>query len=127
MKTFTKLEAAAYLGITVSKLYYHRYQTGHLKGRRNKYGVLEWTKAELDNFAKLDIKPGFQQRPGVKVITPGKLAELKADEFATYKGKRIIKHERAYNHTREYMLTLEDGATEFVWNNVRLEVKAVKK
>lgn len=128
MKVFTKEAAAAYLGISLSKLLHHKYKSGLFpRGQLNEFGVLVWTKAELDSFKPVNaaIKRGFNPKTGAKTISPRKFRRAnKPGVLITYKGRRVVTCERGFNFIKEYELTFEDGQTIYVRDNVRLHIEA---
>lgn len=123
-----KHQAAEYLNISVSTLFYHHYTSPlQLLPKPTKvYGRLMWTKEQLDEFKSKNPTPGFKLREGNPSVT---LAEYVADRLDRtdkdyyFKDKRVLKVERDFNHTREYWVTVE-GQSEPVkaWNNSRLQV-----
>lgn len=60
---YTVKQAAAYLELNVETIKYHLYKSGHLKGKTIGRDVL-FTRAELDTFKSLNLKPGRKSKEG---------------------------------------------------------------
>lgn len=129
-KLYNKHEAAEFLGVSVSTLFYHRYESGLLPPGRMVDGRLKWTEAELEKFKQVDRKRGFKERVGDLSITvsqfvrePQHEAMMKSGAARfTLDGKTIVKIERDHNATRQYNIQYESGEWVWVWNNTRLNI-----